>query len=163
MLQKHTRIKDILAQFDRTDLLEYERRQLTKHLHVEIDSIWHSDELKRVKPTPADEARSGIAIVENILWHSVPRFLRKLDDILEQEFNTSLPPDFAPLKFASWYVAILFGLCLMVEVFRFSHSLHDIILATHSDSIYPTTQVNCLYLAQFHFFLFNLCPLTYVH
>ena len=106
MLQKHTRIKDILAQFDRTDLLEYERRQLTKHLHVEIDSIWHSDELKRVKPTPSDEARSGIAIVENILWHSVPRFLRKLDDILEQEFNTSLPPDFAPLKFASWYVFI---------------------------------------------------------
>lgn len=102
MLQKHQRIKIILDEFDRSDLLQYDRRQLTKHLHVEIDSIWHSDEVKRNKPTPVDEARAGIAIVENVLWNSLPRFLRKLDDILEQDFNSSLPPDFAPVTFASW-------------------------------------------------------------
>ena len=101
-LQKHQRIKKILEEFDRADLLEYDKRQLAKHLHVEIESIWHSDELKRKKPTPVDEARSGIAVVENVLWNALPRFLRKLDDVLEQEFGTPMPPDFAPIKVASW-------------------------------------------------------------
>jgi phosphoenolpyruvate carboxylase len=101
-LQKHQRIKKILEEYDRADLLEYDRRQLAKHLRVEIESIWHSDELKRKKPTPVDEARAGIAVVENVLWNALPRFLRKLDDILEQEYGTSMSPQFAPIKVASW-------------------------------------------------------------
>ena len=102
MLRKHQRIKLALEQQDRPDLLEYERRQLTEQLRAEVMSIWNSDALMRSKPTPLDEARGGFAIVENVLWYSVPKYLRKLDDALHQEFGKSLPLTISPLKISSW-------------------------------------------------------------
>ena len=102
MLRKHQRIKEALEQQDRPDLLEYERRQLTDQLRAEVLSIWNSDALMRSKPTPLDEARGGFAIVENVLWYSVPKYLRKLDDALKQEFGKSLPLTISPIKISSW-------------------------------------------------------------
>lgn len=102
MLQKHQRIKEILEQMDRTDLIPYDLHQLSKQLQGEIASIWESDELRRSKPTPVDEARAGLAIVEEVLWFAVPQFLRKLDDISVRELGAPLPLDLAPLKIASW-------------------------------------------------------------
>lgn len=102
MLQKHQRIKEILEKMDRSDLIPFELGQLSKELHSEIASIWESDELRRSKPSPVDEARSGLAIVEEVLWHAVPTFLRKLDDVCTHELGQSLPLDIAPLKIASW-------------------------------------------------------------
>ena len=102
MLQKHQRIKEILEAMDRTDLIPYDLQQLSKQLQSEIASIWESDELRRSKPTPVDEARSGLAIVEEVLWHAVPQFLRKLDDVAQRELGRPLPLDIAPLKLASW-------------------------------------------------------------
>ncbi len=52
MLRKHQRIKAVLEQQDRPDLLEYERRQLEHKLKAEVLSIWNSDALMRKKPTP---------------------------------------------------------------------------------------------------------------
>ena len=66
MLQKHQRIKDALEQMDRTDLIPYDLQQLSRQLQSEITSIWESDELRRSKPTPVDEARAGLAIVEEV-------------------------------------------------------------------------------------------------
>ena len=102
MLRKHQRIKEALEQQDRPDLLEYERRQLAAQLKAEVMSIWNSDALMRSKPTPIDEARGGFAIVENVLWYSVPNYLRKLDDALQQEFGKSLPLTISPIKISSW-------------------------------------------------------------
>lgn len=61
MLQKHHRIKEILEQLDRPDLLSYEQRQLENNLTREVISIWQSDELRRRKPTPVEEAKTGLA------------------------------------------------------------------------------------------------------
>eukprot|EP01041_Mallomonas_annulata_P005192 gene5192-10384_t len=102
MLQKHHRITEILEQFDRPDLTTYERKLLENELKGEIASIWESDDLRRSKPSPVDEAKAGIAIVENVLWNAVPKFIRKLDDIVKNELHESLPLDITPLKIASW-------------------------------------------------------------
>ena len=48
------------------------------------------------------EAKTGLAIVENVLWSSVPAFLRKLNDVVLTECGESLPLDMAPIKIASW-------------------------------------------------------------
>ena len=79
MLQKHQNTKEILEAFDRTDHSPYEIRQLNRQLHSEIANIWETDELRRSKPTPVEEAVGGLNVVENVLWKSVPTFLRKLD------------------------------------------------------------------------------------
>ena len=102
ILQKHQRIKVILDQMGRPGLIPFEEKRLSKQLHSEILSIWESDELKRSKPTPVDEAKSGLSIVEEVLWFAVPDFLRKLDDIVVQKLGKPLPLDVAPLKVASW-------------------------------------------------------------
>jgi phosphoenolpyruvate carboxylase len=64
--------------------------------------MWDSDQLKRHKPSPIDEAKSGFAVIENTVWLAVPRFLRKLDDILRREFKRPLPLDVSPVRIASW-------------------------------------------------------------
>lgn len=102
MLRKHRRVNEILNQQDQVGLSIYERNLLQQQLEAEIISIWDSDNLRRIKPTPVDEARFGLAIVENVLWEAVPSFLRKLDDITEHELHKRLPLDCAPIKIGSW-------------------------------------------------------------
>jgi phosphoenolpyruvate carboxylase len=102
IIDKHHRVKKILQQEERPDLVPYEIRQLNKQLKAEIASIWESDELMRSKPSPVDEARSGLAIVENVLWNAVPQFLRKLDDVVLHTLGKALPLDITPIKIASW-------------------------------------------------------------
>lgn len=102
MLQKHERISRALEGLDRADLTPYEQRNLTKELKREISSIWETDELKRSKPTPVDEATAGLHVVEEVLWHAVPDFLRKLDDICRTDLGKTLPLTVAPIKLASW-------------------------------------------------------------
>jgi phosphoenolpyruvate carboxylase len=102
MLRKHRRVNEILNQQDQVGLSIYERNLLQQQLEAEIISIWDSDSLRRMKPTPVDEARFGLAIVENVLWEAVPSFLRKLDDITEHELHKRLPLDCAPIKIGSW-------------------------------------------------------------
>jgi phosphoenolpyruvate carboxylase len=102
MLQKHQKIKSLLEANDRQDLLNYEIREINRALKSEITAIWETDELRRSKPTPIDEAKSGLAIVEKVLWYSVPNYLRKLDDVTKSLLGKSLPIDIAPIKIASW-------------------------------------------------------------
>jgi phosphoenolpyruvate carboxylase len=102
MLQKHQRIREILQAFDRVDLTPHEVRNLHRQLHIEISSIWETDELRRSNPTPVEEARGGLNIVQDVLWFSVPSFLRKLDDMSRMELGRSLPLDMAPIRLASW-------------------------------------------------------------
>ena len=102
MLRKHQAVQDVLDELDRPDLIAYERDLLESELRRQVTSIWQSDELRRVKPTPVDEARTGLAIVENVVWNAVPSFLRKFDDIVTKELGRPLPLDASPIKFASW-------------------------------------------------------------
>jgi len=102
MLQKHQRISEALEGLDRVDLSPYEQRNCTNALKREISSIWETDELKRSKPTPVDEAIAGLHVVQDVLWHAVPDFLRKLDDVCRTDLGKALPLTVAPVKLASW-------------------------------------------------------------
>eukprot|EP01042_Synura_sphagnicola_P000334 gene334-345_t len=102
ILRKHSRIQDILAESDHPDLLSNEKKELDRALRSEITAIWESDELRRSKPSPVDEANTGFAIVETVLWHALPSFLRKLDNVVGDLLHEKLPLDFAPIKIASW-------------------------------------------------------------
>mmetsp|Transcript_28874 Transcript_28874/g.41145 ORF Transcript_28874/g.41145 Transcript_28874/m.41145 type:complete len:959 (+) Transcript_28874:68-2944(+) len=102
MLRKYSRIQELLSILDGQDLTLFERKRLNQEIAAEVSCIWDSDDLRRRKPTPVDEAKTGLAIVENVLWSSVPAFLRKLNDVVLTECGESLPLDMAPIKIASW-------------------------------------------------------------
>ena len=102
LLRKFNRIAGLLADRDRADLTLPERGDLLEGLRREILSIWETDEVRRERPTPADEARSGFVVIEQVLWGCVPRFLRNLDRALLELTGRRLSPEAAPVRFGSW-------------------------------------------------------------
>ncbi|CAI0458900.1 unnamed protein product [Linum tenue] len=99
---KHVRISHLLDYNDRTDLTHEDREMLIEDLVREITSIWQTDELRRHKPTPVDEARAGLNIVEQSLWKAVPHYLRRVSNSLKKHTGMPLPLTATPIKFGSW-------------------------------------------------------------
>ena len=102
LLQKYHAIDESLNQRDRRDLTPMERTGLDQTLVREITAYWHTDEILREKPTPREEAWSGLLVFEQTLWDTLPRFLRELDEALLEYTGQGLPLDSAPVRFGSW-------------------------------------------------------------
>ncbi|XP_057478478.1 phosphoenolpyruvate carboxylase 4 isoform X2 [Actinidia eriantha] len=99
---KHIRIAHLLEFNDRTDLGHEDREMLIEDLVREITSIWQTDELRRHKPTPVDEAKAGLHIVEQSLWKAVPHYLRRVSSALKKHTGKPLPLTCTPIKFGAW-------------------------------------------------------------
>eukprot|EP01035_Chromulina_nebulosa_P020914 gene20913-27106_t len=102
LLRKYRSISEKLAELDRMDVTPYEKSQSLYALKREIASIWGSDEIRRQKPTPQQEARGGLAILESVLWDAVPSYLRKLNKQCILSLGKALPLDHVPIQFSSW-------------------------------------------------------------
>jgi phosphoenolpyruvate carboxylase len=102
LIQKYDAIAAQLALQDHRDLSNTEREQIKERLHRLIAEAWHTEEIRRVRPTPVDEAKWGFAVIENSLWHAVPHHLRKVDQALHAATGLRLPLEAAPIRFASW-------------------------------------------------------------
>lgn len=99
---KFMRIHDVLEQRDRIDLSALERRQSELALHQAIVEVWETDEIRRLRPSPVDEAKNGLVAVEQTLWDAVPAVLRQMDLALQHCASTTLPLEAAPIRFGSW-------------------------------------------------------------
>ncbi|XP_024542619.1 phosphoenolpyruvate carboxylase 4 [Selaginella moellendorffii] len=99
---KHVRIGHLLERNDRQDLTHEEKELLIEDLVREITSLWQTDELRRRRPTPLDEARGGLHIVEQTLWRAVPQYLRRISTALKKHTGRPLPLSSTPIKFGSW-------------------------------------------------------------
>ncbi|KAG7592961.1 Pyruvate/Phosphoenolpyruvate kinase-like domain superfamily [Arabidopsis thaliana x Arabidopsis arenosa] len=99
---KHIRMAHLLEYNDRPDLGLEDRETVIEDLVREITSLWQTDELRRQKPTPVDEARSGLNIVEQSLWKAVPHYLRRVSSSLKKLTGKPLPLTCTPIKFGSW-------------------------------------------------------------
>lgn len=53
-------------------------------LFREVMATWQTDEIRRNKPTPVEEAKGGLHILEQSLWNAVPAYLRKLNSSVTQ-------------------------------------------------------------------------------
>lgn len=102
LTQKYHRIAGLLRRRDNPELTERDRRQLEQDLRREVVAIWESDEIRRERPTPLDEARSGLVVIEQSVWTVVPRVLRELDSTLAELCGGGLSLDAAPIRFGSW-------------------------------------------------------------
>ena len=102
LLARYNRISDALKAGDNRDLTPDEQAAVRDQLRREVSTVWHTDELHRSRPTPLDEVRGGLAVLEQSLWEAVPRFLRRLDRALVEQTESGLPIDAAPVVFGSW-------------------------------------------------------------
>ena len=99
---KLTRIAQLLAEKDTGILTEEEQARNLEDIRREITALWQTDELRRRKPTPLDEARGGLHIVEQSLWAAVPEHLRRIDAALRKHTGRELPINATPIRFGSW-------------------------------------------------------------
>lgn len=102
LIRKYDRVADLLAALDRPDLTQEEGRELRRHLHEQILSAWSTDEIRRERPTPVDEAKWGFATIEQSLWQAVPQSMRSIETELALAELPPLPDDWVPIRFASW-------------------------------------------------------------
>ena len=102
LIQKYDAIAGQLAAQDHRDLTAAERQQVRERLRRLIAEAWHTEEIRRSRPTPVDEAKWGFAVIEHSLWQAVPNHLRKVDAALFEATGLHLPLEAAPIRFASW-------------------------------------------------------------
>ena len=102
LIQKYHTITEILEQKELLKSFPTKLKLLDKKLYDEFTIIWNTDDLKRVKPTPFDEARWGLAIIEDSLWETIPKVYRRLNSIFVQNMGKGLPKNFNPIEFGSW-------------------------------------------------------------
>ncbi|WP_380184141.1 phosphoenolpyruvate carboxylase [Kalamiella sp. sgz302252] len=102
LIHKLVEVNSCLKQLDHNDLSDYDRSQIMRRLRQLVAQAWHTDEIRKYRPTPVDEAKWGFAVVENSLWDGVPAFLRELYEQVEASFGVKLPVDFVPVQFTSW-------------------------------------------------------------
>ncbi|MBK5145629.1 phosphoenolpyruvate carboxylase [Budviciaceae bacterium BWR-B9] len=102
MIHKLIEVNNCLSQLDHNDLADYERDQIMRRLRQLVAQSWHTDEIRKIRPTPVDEAKWGFAVVENSLWEGVPAFMREFNDQLVDALGYNLPVEAVPVRFTSW-------------------------------------------------------------
>ena len=102
LIQKYHTLTEILEQRILLSNFPSKLKILDKKLYDEITIIWNTDEIKRSRPTPAEEARWGLAIIEDSLWDTIPKVYRRLNQIFEKNMGKGLPKNFNPIEFGSW-------------------------------------------------------------
>ena len=102
LIQKYHTLTEILEQRNLLKKYPSKIKVLDKRMFDELTIIWNTDELKRYKPSPFDEARWGLAIIEDSLWATIPKVYRRLNEIFVKNMKKNLPKDFNPIEFGSW-------------------------------------------------------------
>ena len=102
LIQKYANLIELMEQRHLykkypTKILEIDRK-----IYTEITVIWKTDELKRSKPSPLDEAKWGLAVIEDSLWDTIPKVYKRLNDIFRKNLGKDLPRGYNPIQFGSW-------------------------------------------------------------
>jgi phosphoenolpyruvate carboxylase len=101
ILTKRQHIAMLLEQRNDPRLGEVDRRRVERRLAETIELIWQTDELRRDRPTPLDEARNVLFYLDRVLRTVVPDLI---DDLAAQlrMVGIELSPNARPLRFGTW-------------------------------------------------------------
>ena len=102
LIQKYHNITELLEQRELMKSFPSKQKIIDRKLYDELTIIWNTDDLKRTKPSPFDEARWGLAIIEDSLWETIPKVYRRLNSIFVKNMGKGLPKNFNPIEFGSW-------------------------------------------------------------
>ncbi|WP_256251247.1 phosphoenolpyruvate carboxylase, partial [Streptomyces sampsonii] len=97
VLGKLRRIAELLE----TPVIEADRRRHDTRLAENIDLVWQTDELRVVRPEPADEARNAVYYLDELHAGAVGDVLEDLTAELAR-VGFELPENSRPLTFGTW-------------------------------------------------------------
>ncbi|MFP5318067.1 MAG: phosphoenolpyruvate carboxylase, partial [Acidimicrobiia bacterium] len=101
LLTKRRRIAELLDVRTHPRSSSDDRRRAEREMAEVVDLIWQTDELRRNRPTPAEEARSVIFYLEELYGDVLPDLLDDLADHVSR-LGVSLPPRARPVRFGTW-------------------------------------------------------------
>ena len=94
ILKKNQQIVELLAQYDKNELLTPgEISDLKDGLRAEQVAAWRTSNVRRSKPSPEGEARNGMMVIEETCWDAVPEHYRRLDRSLARIGQPPIPYD----------------------------------------------------------------------
>ncbi|MDV2437328.1 phosphoenolpyruvate carboxylase [Actinotignum sanguinis] len=99
VLTKLRRVSEIVE--TETEEGSEERARQDRELASVMESIWLTDELRRVQPTPLDEARNVMWYLRSLYTDTLPNVITAFRDELER-YGAHLPEDAVPIRFGSW-------------------------------------------------------------
>lgn len=102
LLQKFNALASILDEHDDGGDSRAFSPHVLEAMEREITSMWDTGEVMSDRPTPVDEARGGLNVLEQVVWEALPIWMRRVDDALRASTGRGLPIDAAPVRFGSW-------------------------------------------------------------
>ncbi len=102
VLEKHSRIWEILEEYGRIDLLQSEREELLLSLKRNVTSLWQTEETRSYDITPLDEVTNGLFYFTQVLQYTVPAFYREMEQALSDTYPTLIGKLPSFLQFGSW-------------------------------------------------------------
>ncbi len=101
ILAKRRRIAEVLERRSNPRCTEDDRRRDEREIAEVVDLIWQTDELRRKKPTPAEEASSVVFYLDDLFGAVLPDLLDDLATHLAR-LGIELAPRARPIRFGTW-------------------------------------------------------------
>jgi phosphoenolpyruvate carboxylase len=101
-LKKLHRIADAARQLQDSDIMPRQRERLLAAIEEEVISLWHSDEVRVIKPTVIDEVKNGLYYFEESLVEMLPGLYRDMERSLREIYpdHEWRVPSF--VRFGTW-------------------------------------------------------------
>ncbi len=101
ILAKRARMAELLEQRSSPVSSDDDRRRAQREIAEVVDLIWQTDELRRERPTPAEEASAVVYYIDALYRDVLPDFL---DDLAAhvRRLGVELPRRARPVRFGTW-------------------------------------------------------------
>ena len=102
VLEIHRRVFERLNQIRLNPDDPAARHVLENKIRSDIDLLWVTGELRREKPTVAQEVSWGLHFFSESIFDQLGDIIQRTEFAFNEVFNTSLPKNFSPFRFGSW-------------------------------------------------------------
>lgn len=102
LLKKYGAIRNEVGKLHHVRMSQYEQQETLDEIRSQVQAAWRTDEIRRRKPTPQDEARQGLTYFHETIYQGLPIFLRRIDTALKAIKQPPIPLDHSLFSFGAW-------------------------------------------------------------